>query len=160
MKRSLGSNIVFDGESADYEDLRNAFGYDTVMYGWTKEQQAKAIKFCLTGKARKCFDQMSDDDKKNIDTIFDKLKSICFKAPEFYLNLFYSRVLKPDQSIRKFCHELQKLLERGMPVLDETVKGKMLRARLISSVPEHVKNFLELMTDKTWNAGSLWDHNE
>ena len=37
-----------------------------------------------------------------------------------------------------------------MPGLDTTARDRFLKARLIANVPESVKTFLEMMSDKTW----------
>ncbi|RNA43351.1 hypothetical protein BpHYR1_027320 [Brachionus plicatilis] len=37
-----------------------------------------------------------------------------------------------------------------MPGLEEAAKSSLLRARLIANVPENVKNFMELLSDKSW----------
>ena len=34
--------------------------------------------------------------------------------------------------------------------LDTTARDRFLKARLIANVPESVKTFLEMMSDKTW----------
>ncbi|RMZ96863.1 hypothetical protein BpHYR1_020030, partial [Brachionus plicatilis] len=41
--------------------------------------------------------------------------------------------------------------DKGLPGLDVTVKSKLLKARLVSSVPETTKTFLELIADKKWS---------
>lgn len=151
MRRGFGNNIIYDGESADFDDFLNAFGYDATMFGWNDEEQAKAIKFCLTDKALKEFKKLSDDDKKDINKIIKQLKETCTKTPEYYLNAFYTAALEPGESIAQFCQKLQILVEKGLPGLDETHRDKMLKARLIVNVPQHVKDFLELMSNKKWS---------
>ncbi|CAF1017288.1 unnamed protein product [Brachionus calyciflorus] len=88
--------------------------------------------------------------KTDIDEIIKALKAGCKKSPDFYLNLFYARKLKPDESIATYCHEIEGLLSKGMPGLEEASKSSLLRARLIANVPENVKNFMELLSDKSW----------
>lgn len=151
MRRGFGNNIIYDGESADLEDFLNAFGYDATMFGWSDEEQAKAIKFCLMDKALKEYRKLSDDDKKDINKIVQKLKETCTKTPEYYLNSFYTATLEQGESIAQFCQKLQKLLEKGLLGLQETHRDKMLKARLIVNVPQHVKDFLELMSNKKWS---------
>ncbi|CAF1030452.1 unnamed protein product [Brachionus calyciflorus] len=38
----------------------------------------------------------------------------------------------------------------GLPGLDEENRTRMLRSRLLSAVPETIKNYLELLSDKKW----------
>ena len=37
-----------------------------------------------------------------------------------------------------------------MPGLDTTARDRFLKAKLVANVPENVKTFLEMMSDKTW----------
>jgi hypothetical protein len=46
---------------------------------------------------------MAEADRKNIAKIFEKLKQTCFKPTEYYLNLFYSRVLSPGETLAGFA---------------------------------------------------------
>ena len=80
-----------------------------------------------------------------------KLKDCSARAPEYYLNLFYARKLRTNETIAAFCHDIQCTLEKGMPGINESTKFQLLKARLISVVPENVKNFLELLADKKWD---------
>ena len=94
---------------------------------------------------------MEEAKRKDIKKIFDKLKETCFRPTEYYLNLFYSRILNPGESLASFARDLEKLVDKGLPGLDVTVKSKLLKARLVSSVPETTKTFLELIADKKWS---------
>ncbi|RNA20146.1 hypothetical protein BpHYR1_034349 [Brachionus plicatilis] len=40
-------------------------------------------------------------ERKDIRKIFDKLKETCFRPTEYYLNLFYSRILNPGESLAR-----------------------------------------------------------
>ena len=121
------------------------------MFSWSETDQAKAIKFCLVGKAKRYYNEMSDDEKKDINKIRKKLKESLAKAPEFYLNLFSTRQLKPGESISSFCNLVQSLLERGMPGLEKASRDRLLRSRLIAIAPENLNNFLEMLSDKSWD---------
>ena len=120
------------------------------MFNWDRSAQVRAIECCLVGKALQIFNNLSQSQKTDIDEIIKALKAGCKKSPDFYLNLFYARTLKPDESIATFCHEIEGLLSKGMPGLEEASKSSLLRARLIANVLENVKNFMELLSDKSW----------
>ena len=146
----LGGAPTFDGQG-NVEEFINLFGYESVMFKWDKAAQASAIKFCLSKKALRYYNELDASKKGDIDEIFKKLRQCCAKAPEYYLNKLYTRTLKADEPISSYCHDIQNLLEKAMPELNPETKGMMLRARLISVVPESVKNFLEMLSDKTWS---------
>ena len=120
------------------------------MFNWDRAAQVRAIECCLVGKALQIFNNLSQSQKTDIDEIIKALKTGCKKSPDFYLNLFYARTLKSDESIATFCHDIEGLLSKGMPGLEEASKSSLLRARLIANVPENVKNFMELLSDKSW----------
>lgn len=150
MFRRNGSGLVFDGESQDVEEFLNSFVYETLMFGWNKESQVVAIKCCLVGKALQIYNGLSNAEKADIDEIMHALRQGCVKSPDYYLNLFYTRKLKPEESIASFCHDIERLLNKGMPGLETESKSKLLRARLIANVPENVKNYMEMLSDKSW----------
>ena len=97
----------------------------------------------MTGKAQRYYNELNATQKADVKEVFKKL-------PEFYMNLFYVRTLKPNESVSAYCNDIQHLLEKAMPGLEETTRDKFLKSRLISVVPESVKNFLEMLSDKTW----------
>ena len=148
-KKSLGK-LSYDGESDDFESFQNQFEYDSLMFSWSETDQVKAIKFCIVGKAKRYYNELRDDDKKDINKIMKKLKESLAKAPEFYLNLFSTRQLKPGESISSFCHSVQSLLDR-MPGLKKTSRDRLLGSRLIAIAPENLKNFLEILNDRSWD---------
>ncbi|RNA38597.1 hypothetical protein BpHYR1_004818 [Brachionus plicatilis] len=110
MKRGIGNNLLYDGETGTFDEFEAAFKYDGIIYGWNEEQKIEAIQVCLTGKAKKQYEQMSETEKSSIKTILEKLKKGCVKSPEYYLNLFYSIQLKPEEKIANFCYEIEKLI--------------------------------------------------
>ncbi|CAF1081998.1 unnamed protein product, partial [Brachionus calyciflorus] len=65
--------------------------------------------------------------------------------------------MKPDESIATFCHDIEELLTKEMPGLEEESKSSLLRTRLIANVSENVKNFMDLLSDKSWKQ---WDQPE
>lgn len=146
----MGNNLVYDGESGSFDEFEAAFKYDCIIYGWDDRKQVAAIELCLVGKAKKLFSQIEEADKNDIKKILECLKRGCVKSPEYYLNLFYSKQLKPDQKISDFCYEIEKLMDKALPNLDEDNRTRMLRSRLLSAVPEHIKSYLELLSDKKW----------
>ena len=146
----MGSNLNYDGDNVDYDEFYKAFGYDAAMYGWDSVQQAAVIMYCLSGKALRVYNSMSETERKDIGRIFAKLKETCFKPTEYYLNLFYSRALNSSETLASFARDLERLVDKGLPGLEANVKSKLLKARLVSCVPETTKTFLELLSDKNW----------
>ncbi|CAF0975863.1 unnamed protein product [Brachionus calyciflorus] len=142
--------LQFNGESKDVDNFIKLFIYESLMFNWDRAAQVRAIECCLVGKALQIFNNLSQSQKTDIDEIIKALKSGCKKSPDFYLNLFYARTLKPDESIATFCHEIEGLLWKGMPGLEEASKSSLLRARFFANIPENVKNFMELLSDKSW----------
>ncbi|CAF1093114.1 unnamed protein product [Brachionus calyciflorus] len=119
MRRGIGNNLVYDGENGTFDEFEAAFKYDCIIYNWNDAQKIEAIQICLTGKVKKLFEQMTETDKALIKSIFEKLKRGCVKSAEYYLNLFYSRQLKHEEKISTFCYEIEKLIDKGLPGLDE-----------------------------------------
>ena len=140
-RRQLGINLVYDGDDSRFDEFESAFRYECLIYGWDDGKKAEGIKLCLTGKAKKIYDNLKPDDKKDVEKILEALKTNCIKSPEYYLNLFYARQLKQDEPISDFCHHIERLVERGMPGLDQASKYRLLMARLLAVVPENIKSF-------------------
>lgn len=145
------SALDFDGEKRDVESFLRAFNYESLKYRWNTDYQAKAIKFCLSGKALRYYNELSAAEKLDIEVVKKKLTDCLSVAPEYYMGQFFTRSLNPNETISSFCHAIQTLLERGMPSLDDDTKTKMLRAKLIPVVPSYVKNFLEMFPEKSWD---------
>jgi len=149
MNRSFGNQVIYDGEG-EFKSFKNAFMYDSLLFGWKEEQQVLAIEYCLKGKALKVFKSLDDSKRKSLTDIFKALEEKCSKSPDYYLNLFYLRKMNANETIASYCYAIQELLERAMPSLNEEDKEKFLKARLIANVPEHVKTYLEMLSDKSW----------
>ncbi|RNA18795.1 hypothetical protein BpHYR1_045197 [Brachionus plicatilis] len=121
MRRGMVNNLVYDGESGSFDEFEAAFKYDRIIYGWDDRKQNAAIELCLLGKAKKLG---------------------CVKSPEYHLNLFYSKQLKPDQKISDFCYEIEKLMDKALPNLDEDNRTRMLRSRLITTNYQLTKGYV------------------
>ena len=127
MARQLaGIGQMYDGESGDLERFESMFNYEALMFAWDDTQKAAALKFCLTGKAQRYYNELSATQQADVKEVFKKIKEGCANAPEFYMNLFYVRTLKPNESVSAYCNDIQHLLEKAMPGLEETTRDKFL----------------------------------
>lgn len=73
----------------------------------------------------------------------------CVQPAEFYLRQFYDSTLQHGNRIGPFCRRLESLVNKGIPGMEDTAKHTLLRSRLIKVVPKDVKNFMELLSDRT-----------
>ncbi|CAF0881342.1 unnamed protein product [Brachionus calyciflorus] len=136
-KYVYGSKVIMDNDSKHVGRSKKAFfSKHSIAHFITTVQSSKNLILLIQ--------------KTDTDEIIKALNAGCKKSPDFYLNLFYARTLKQDESIATFCHEIEGLLSKDMPGLEKAFKSSLLRARLISNVPENVKNFMELLSDKSW----------
>ena len=87
-RQVMGSGPTYDGESGDLDRFESQFKYEALMFGWNDAAKAEAIKYCLTGKALRYFNELNDTQKADVKEVFKKLREGCTKAPEYYLNLF------------------------------------------------------------------------
>ncbi|CAF1093324.1 unnamed protein product, partial [Brachionus calyciflorus] len=110
--------LQFDGESKDVDNLINLYIYESLMFNWDRAAQVRAIECCLVEKALQIFNNLSQNQKTDIDEIIKALKA-------------------DYESIATFCHEIERLLSKGMPGLEESSKSSLLRARLIAKFPEN-----------------------
>ena len=141
---------IYDG-GKDIDDFLTVFGYESEMYGWDAEARARAIKLCLKGKALAVYNDLDETKKANIAEIEKALRAGCVQPPEVYFSEFYNRTLRPGEKLGEYCRALEKLVDKACPGCEERVRSSMLRSRLISVVPNDVKNFMELINDKTWS---------
>lgn len=90
------SGPKFDGEG-DIEEFLTEFGYESEMYGWDPEAQARVIKFFLKGKALSVYKALDDNKKTDIKEVEKALREKCVLSPDVYLNQFYQRTLYPER---------------------------------------------------------------
>ena len=140
---------TYSGDN-DFKVFKNTFLLDAEAFGWSHLQQAWTIRLYLSGKALKTYESLDSSDQKDFDKIFEALKKACSKSPQYYLNMFFNRKLNQGETIASFCTAIQEYLDDALPKVDEYTRDQLLISRLISNVPENVKNFLELMSDKLW----------
>lgn len=150
MKKSLGTGLIFDGESQDVEKFINQFTLEALMFGWDEAAQAKAIKLYLEGKALKYYNELTSSEKNNIEDVFKGLKDKCGKPPNYYFSLFYNKEIKQDESIASFCHAIESYLEKATPGMDQLARERILIGRLMEKAPESVRGTLVLLGDKSW----------
>ena len=74
-RRQLGINLVYDGDDSRFDEFESAFRYECLIYGWNADSKAEGIKLCLTGRAKKIFDGLKEDEKKDVEKIITALKS-------------------------------------------------------------------------------------
>ena len=81
--------LVFDGEmDGEIDEFFNNFALEALMFGWSEAEQAKTIRYCLKGKARRYLLELDESKLTDIKELEKKLRSCLSKAPEFYLNQF------------------------------------------------------------------------
>ncbi|RNA20287.1 Transposon Ty3-G Gag-Pol poly [Brachionus plicatilis] len=97
---------------------------------------------------RLMFDGMSFDEFFNA---FGYDSEMAWKPASRYLNIFNSRTMKPGEKQAKYCRELEVLLNKAIPGLQEKFKEQLLKDKVIKSVAATKKLFLELVLDKKWN---------
>lgn len=147
LKNSCGPK--FDGEG-DVESFLTSFGYESEMYGWDSAARARVIRYCLEGRALAVYDALEEDKQADIKEIEKELRRKCVQPAEFYLSQFYDCTLQPEDRIGPFCRRLESLVNKGLPGMETSAKHTLLRSRLIKVVPKDVKNFMELLNDRSW----------
>ena len=85
-----------------------------------------------------------------MDKIFEALKKAYSKSPQYYLNLFLNRKLNQGETICTYCTAIQEYLEDALPKIVEYTRDQLFISRLISNLTENEKNFLKLMSNKSW----------
>jgi hypothetical protein len=75
----------------------------------------------------------------------------CAKSTEYYLNEFFSRNRAPNESIAAYCYRVQELIDLAMPGLAQQSREQMLKSRLVTNVPAHVKAYMEMVKDCSWS---------
>ena len=107
--------------------------------------------FCLAGKAKEKYQSLSIEAKNDIKEIFKALKEISVKPASHYLSMFNAKTMRPGEKSVKYCKELELLLDRAMPGLQENFKEQLLKDKVLKSVPSSLRIFFELMIDQPWN---------
>ena len=141
--------VTYSGHS-NLKVFKNTFLLDAEALRWSDSQQARTIRLYLSEKALKTYESLDSSYQKDLDKIFEALKKACSKSPQYYLNLFFNRKLNHGETITSFCTAIQKCPDDALSKVDEYTRDQLLISRLISNVPENVKNFLELMSYKSW----------
>ncbi|RNA29077.1 hypothetical protein BpHYR1_038437 [Brachionus plicatilis] len=84
------------------------------------------------------------DTKKQAEAIEFCLVGMAKKA--------YDQMQAADkEDIKKILDTKAIILDKGMPGLEPNGRSRMLMSRLVSTVPSHIKSFLELQSDKSWS---------
>ena len=75
----------------------------------------------------------------------------CVKTPDYYINVLFDRKLQHGETIQQFCTAIQETADLGFPGLDAAARTSISRVRLVSNVPENLKNKIEsLPRSTTW----------
>lgn len=78
---------TYDGVR-DIDDFIREFKYESEMYGWDQEAQARVIKLCLKGQALVVYNSLDSSQKANVEEVEKALRAQCVLRPEVYLNNF------------------------------------------------------------------------
>ena len=93
------------------------------------------------------FDPNRDPELKIEGLFWSNCLNIVSGGYKTYLSVF-NRNLNQGETIASFCTVIQEYLDDELAKFDEYARDQLLISRLISNVPENVKNFLELMSNK------------
>ena len=87
------------------------------MFGWSEDEQSKAIRYCLKRKVSRYMLELDETQQEHIKEIEKKTKILLVEGSEF-----------------------QGLLEKGLPGLEKTIRDKLLRFRLLAVAPENFQS--------------------
>jgi hypothetical protein len=62
-----GNRFCYDG-NGDFKEFKRALLYDCALMRYTDEDKAKTIEYCLKGKAAKIYEQLTNQEKSDINT--------------------------------------------------------------------------------------------
>ena len=85
--------------SGEFERFLSAFKLDAKIFKWTEKDQAEVIEHYLEGKARNVFKAIDNAKKDDIKEIIKELREKCDLSPEYYMNQFCQRTMRPCETV-------------------------------------------------------------
>jgi hypothetical protein len=109
------------------------------MFNWDATKQAAIIPCFLKGKAEQIYKALDNSKKGSIDEIKASLINECKLSTSVLLDAFHARRKRSDESYSKYGRELQGLLTRVMPSLNDQEKVSFLRSQLVKFLPDQLR---------------------
>ena len=136
----------------DVHRFLKTFDRTASVKGWDATKQAQMFPAFLTGAADTRYDKISDEDKKTIKTVKDFFIKQFGKGARNYLCEFLSRSFEPEvEDPKSFGLEIEILLNRALPKIDNESKETMLCVKFIDALPIEIQTALEFGEDVKFN---------
>lgn len=128
-------------ESGDVVVWLREFDACAEANGWKAEDKIKKLPAFLRGQAGSHFYAIPEDDRKSYADASKGLKeAMCPKASrENYFAQFESRLLRPGEDPSVFKWELEQILLKAEPTIEEGAKTALLTRQFMRGLPKNIK---------------------
>ena len=89
--------------SGEFERFLSAFKLDVKIIESTEKDQAELFEHYLEGKARNVFKAIDNAKKEDIKEVIKELTEKSDLSPEYYINQFCQRTLRPGGTVSQYC---------------------------------------------------------
>lgn len=136
----------------DVHRFLKTFDRTASVKGWDATKQALMFPAFLTGAADTRYDKIGEEDKKVIRTVKEFFIKQFGKGARNYLREFLSRAFQPEvEDPKSFGLEIEILLNRALPKIDNESKETMLCVKFIDALPIEIQTALEFGEDVKFN---------
>ena len=113
--------------------------------GWDNDKKALKLPTLLEGEALAVWLELTEDEQK--DYAATKKKIIDAIQPMSFISLddFHKRVLRPEEPLSLYVHELKQLLTQAMPGIAADTSEQLLLHQFLTGLPCEVSKQLRAM---------------
>ena len=110
--------------------------------GWDNDKKALKLPTLLEGEALAVWLELTEDEQK--DYAVTKQKIIDAIKPMSFISLedFHKRVLRPEEPLSLYVHELKQLLTQAMPGISAKTSKQLLLHQFLTGLPREVSKQL------------------
>ena len=112
----------FDGGS-DFDQFLCQFEFTCEINSWKYKEKSLYLANCLTGEARSLLNELDPDDRRDYDTLIEKLKNRfgSINRSEIYRTQLKSRTRNKGETIQELAQAIKKLVRQAYPGVNKDI---------------------------------------
>ena len=142
----------FEGNGDCIYDFKDRFMAKTEGLRFNVEDQAALIRSYLIGNAKNVYNKLTNEQKNNINVVFEQLIDKFALTDEEYMSQFNDLKFDYDDGVLSFSLKLEALINKALKGINEESKMKLLKNKFVREMPSTLRAQLSMHVDEEWDT--------
>ena len=128
--------------SGDVKEWFQKYEICCVANGWDNAARARKLPTLLEGEALAVWLELTAEQQGDYMQAKKEIMTSIMPMEFVSMDHFHKRKLQPGEALSVFVHELKKLIDQAMPVLEKSARDQLLLHQFLAGIPNNVSRQL------------------